>query len=647
MAEHAGTSYAERSRHDRRVELATLARDRRADMSVIVGLSWRVRGRQAHVDFTGALDTARLRQTLASLWSDARSHLLRARDGNAAEETGRPSVRGQPTSWLDALARAAPVRVQSPPGRKHDSETREAHRERIHAECERKMRDFAPVLASVDTLALAHLARDLLEQRRVRREADVVPLPAIGDPFFGSGHVFYIIRFPCDGAEDREVQWLVKIPAAAEDGTWDPSCCEKLRSEAFLLHLLRQEDVPVPEVIDADCRPDNEVGAPWLLMEFVRGQRLEEVWFGRDGREPMRGAGREQILRNVAGAMLKLGRFEFDTGGALLFDRSHGELVRTATGPLCERDVQAMVLRWFADEECASTPLYGCGGPWERTEDMYIAWLDTYPPDTVAERGVDGLLRLLLGLVREPGEEGPEIPTGGRGEGGKKMQGRKKFVLTHPDLSMRNILLAEDGTTIKAILGWDGARAAPRSIGNEALPRWLVRDFDPFVWKWKPPVDFWRPGHVPPEGNRFEDPPWVLRELREFYTGVVKELKGGPRGSDKRKTVRTRTREGGGVGGVDDDVDRENSNGDDTTDITKQSLLALTLDAAIRDPRCRTAALRRVLEKCSRSFEELDFDYFVETLGEGYPINAFKLKCLVKNVRELVDKGFVKGAVVW
>ena len=41
-------------------------------------------------------------------------------------------------------------------------------------------------------------------------------------------------------------------------------------------------------------------------------------------------------------------------------------------------------------------------------------------------------------------------------------------------LSMRHILLADDGTTIKAILGWDGARAAPRSLGNESLPRWLV-----------------------------------------------------------------------------------------------------------------------------------------------------------------------------
>lgn len=206
------------------------------------------------------------------------------------------------------------------------------------------------------------------------------------------------------------------------------------------------------------------------------------------------------------------------------------------------------------------------------------------------------------------------------------MEGMKRFVLAHPDLSMRHIILAEDGTTIKAILGWDGARAAPRSLGNEALPRWLVRDFNPFVWRWRPPVDFWRLDHVPPEGNRCEDPPWVLGELRRYYVRVMGELKRG----------RGETQDGVRSG---DDVDDIN--------ITKQSLLALTLDAAIQDPRCRIAVLRRVMEKFSRSFEELDFDFFVDALGEGFEIDSFRLKYLANNLRELVDKGFVKGAVVW
>lgn len=166
----------------------------------------------------------------------------------------------------------------------------------------------------MDTAALASLARDLLEERRRRHRqpsgssTDPVPLPQIGAPFFGSGHVFYTVRFLQDG-----VQWLAKIPAVS-----DELCRETLRAEALLLHKLRTETaVPVPEVIDADCGNNNAVGVPWLLMEFVRGRRLEDVWFGREGTDAraLRGK-REIILRNVADAMLRLGTYEFDRGGA-------------------------------------------------------------------------------------------------------------------------------------------------------------------------------------------------------------------------------------------------------------------------------------------------------------------------------------------
>ncbi len=71
------------------------------------------------------------------------------------------------------------------------------------------------------------------------------------------------------------------------------------------------------------------------------------------------------------------------------------------------------------------------------------------------------------------------------------------------------------------------------------------------------------------------------------------------------------------------------------------------LDEAVRDPRCRTAVLRRLLEKCSRRFETLDYDHIVEVLGAGDRLDGYTMRCLRKNVRELADKGFVRGAVVW
>ncbi|KAK5633916.1 hypothetical protein RRF57_009630 [Xylaria bambusicola] len=417
--------------------------------------------------------------------------------------------------------------------------------------------------------------------------------------------------------------------------------------------MLREEtDVPVPEVIDADCRPDNEVGVPWLLMEYVTGRRLDDVWFGRDKQRDIdisRNAlkqRRQTILRNVAKAMLELGKYEFDTGGALVFDRHHGGLVNTTTTPLREIDVKAMVLRWFSDEDCSALPLYCRMEPWEHTWDMYTAFLDAWPPGTVAERGVDRLLRLLLGLIDEPGaklsKEGVSYAMA-ISKKGRQREMKKKFVLTHPDLSMRNIILAEDSTTIKAILGGT-ARGLHRGVsGTRHYRAGSSVIFNPFVWGWEPAADFWKLGQRGADrGNCFEDPPWVLRELREFYASVVRE----ERERQKRKMRKIR------VTGHENAYHQNENSGDENDgdvdiDITKQSLLTLTLDAAIRDPRCRAPALRRLLEKCSRPFEELDFDFFVDTLGEGYEIDGHKLKYLANNVKELLDKGFVRGAVVW
>ncbi|KAI1359109.1 hypothetical protein F5Y08DRAFT_88107 [Xylaria arbuscula] len=728
MADMATRSYLQRSRHGRRVELARYAHEREVNMSVIMGLSLRVKGHQAHIDYTGGLDTVRIYRSLASSfaelsWGGITSRFLDGRGGEAIGLSGaRPSetlptrrkVRAGTICWRDAVARAAPVDRQRPGEYRLDGEWAEVHRDRMRVARETKVTDFAPVLERVNKEALANLARELLEQRRRRQQqcpghnVGPVPLPVIGDPSFGSGHVFYVIRFPSDdgwkagtgidgddggdgagreagggsggGSGSRtgggrkggdRVQWIVKIPAAtstsSEEGTargrWNKLCCETLRSEAFLLHLLHQEtSIPVPEVIDADCRPDNEVGVPWLLMEYVEGRRLEDVWFTQDeGRRVHGDRGgslkqrREVILRNVAKAMLELGKYEFDNGGALVFDKRQGELA-DRTGPLRELDIKAMVLRWFQDEDCSSTPLYCSTEPWEQPRDIYTAFLGDWTPETADEKGVDELLRLLIDQIREPrmqGTSGERVIRGlsdiKRTGPGKQAQTKmKKFVLAHPDLSMRNIVLAKDGTTIKAILGWDGARAAPRSIGNEALPSWLVRDFNPFVWRWKPDAEYSRTNHVRPECHRFEDSPWELRELRAFYASTVRELK---EGSEKRKQEDSQKREGRERNVAKEEVVDNHDHGRDGEygdfDITKQSLLTLTLDAAIRDPRVRALALRRLLEKCSRSFEEFDFDYFVDTLGKGYELDAFKLKCLANNVKELVDKGFVNGAVVW
>ncbi|KAI1495942.1 hypothetical protein F5X99DRAFT_94794 [Biscogniauxia marginata] len=664
MPEHPVQGYVGKVRYERRNELAKLARDRHADLSLILGLSWRIKSWQAHVDYVGGIDTAKLQRGLASLRNLEFSLPKVTQVPVEAELLPLPSLK-------DSLVQAAPVDFQYGRSRRTAGqgvgrrETAEQQQQRIVMETERKHREFAGILSHIDTDAVAHLALDILQSQRsltVLRRPRPLPLPQISSPFFGSAHVFYVIQF-YDDRRREVIKWIIKIPATGTPDLWDKLCAETLRTEALLLNMLKTEtDVPVPEVIDADCSAHNEIHVPYLIMEYVQGRRLEDVWFDTTDQddEALIMEKRARILEHVAKAMVQLGQYEFDSGGMPLFD---GEGVLVGTGPLRELDVQTMIACWFANEDCERTPVYRGVGPWNEPEDMYTAMLDEYTPVTETGEGVDKLLRLLIRLVREPRAElRTTVKTTARRTQQERGKG-KKFVLAHPDLSMRNIIIADDGS-VKAILGWDGARAAPRSLGNEALPRWLVRDFNPFVWRWQPAPDFWRRDHVPPECNRFEDAPWTLRELRGRYVQIIARLKGEKRSG--RRTAQEsgdggERRESNSGQGDDDGVDvlvglegevevnfgEGKGEKKDEVNVTKQSLLALTLDAAVRDPRCRIAALRRVLEKCSRSFEEFDFNHFVETLGDGRQVDGYRLKCLGRNIAELVDKGFVRGAVVW
>ncbi|OTB04000.1 hypothetical protein M426DRAFT_59501, partial [Hypoxylon sp. CI-4A] len=425
-------------------------------------------------------------------------------------------------------------------------------------------------------------------------------------PLFGSAHVFYTIEFR-DSLNRTIAKWIIKIPVNGTPDTWDKLCAETLRTEALTLYMIASEtSIPVPEIIDADSSPHNDLHAPYLIMEYVEGTTLDQVWFRQDDEDEIRVRERRtKVLKGLAKSMLQLGKFEFERGGAPWFDEV-GVLV--GVGPSRELDVQAMIDRWFGNEDCEKGPLYAEMQTVEDAVEMYTALLDLYPCDTEASKGVDKLLRTLIKFIREP-------------SGSTSLRERMKFVLTHPGLNLRNIIISEKGD-VKAILGWDGVRAAPRSLGNEMLPSWLIRDFNPFVWRWQPSPEFWRnrgrkEDDEEAAGNRFEDAPWVLRQLRDEYESIIQGLK------------------------------KEDGIGDSDVNITKQSLLALSLDTAVRDPRSRAPILRRILEKCSRMTEKFDFDAIVEVLGNDGQLDGYKLRCLERNFRELVDRGYVRGAVVW
>ncbi|KAI0147553.1 hypothetical protein GGR57DRAFT_255265 [Xylariaceae sp. FL1272] len=654
MARFRDKTYVARSRDDRSTELAIQSDDRNADALVLLGLSVRLKSRDIHVDYAGGLNTERILDKILGwgimvfikvyqlIWPSPSPVIISGLEDNPDVGNERNRETATLGGLREALAEAAAPNYTQ--GSRLVSENVADKLKRAAAEKMSAEQAFAGVVTSIDTVAVAELARRLLYTRQQTREEGSlqgqvsIPLPNISEPFYGSGHLFYMIQF-CDDGSHQPLKWIMKIPnMGLERVGWDRRSLERLRTEGLLLRMLRTEaGMPVPDVIGAKYEADDECNVPYLIMEFVEGKRLTDVWFGYD-REEYTDVGalrrrREKILESVADAMLRLGRFQFDEGGSPVFDE---ESQQCHVGPVSELDIQMMVDRWYQNEGQDKTLLWKDLGPWHDTFGMYTALLDAHPPVTEMERGVYAGLRLFLGEIREPAEFDPPSDT--------DLEGRQgNFVLCHPDLNLRNIIMAEDGTTIKAIVGWDGARIAPRSIGNLSFPRWLVRDFNPFAWRWKPTLaaDSWQRDQVSLDCNRFEDAPWTLRELREFYVQTIRGRSEIDNMSQREWNL-AMDRKRRNRAGQEHRVASHNM-----ADMTAQSLLALSLDTAIRDPRCRIAILRHLLQKCSPSSEMFAFDEIVPTLGRGHTLKNLKQRCLLANIRELANRGFVKGSVIW
>ncbi|KAI1992512.1 hypothetical protein LOZ53_002444 [Ophidiomyces ophidiicola] len=247
--------------------------------------------------------------------------------------------------------------------------------------------------------------------RRIRRTIKPV---IIEEPFFGSYYALYPIRFK-DG-----VRWILRVPICAVTGQFDELASSALASEAETMTLICQEtSVPVPRVMAYGPDFDNVLRVPFILMTRIRGKPLHDIWFDKlISREELM-LRRKTALRNIARLMVRLGKLSFKTGGALEF--INGNLFRP--GPL--RTIDHGVTLPPVGRTDGKTVRYFEAGPFAVPDDYYLVHLSREENHEEPEfRGVQKLLRTLLQWNSK--EKGP------------------KFVVTHPNLSLRNILISEN-----------------------------------------------------------------------------------------------------------------------------------------------------------------------------------------------------------
>lgn len=279
---------------------------------------------------------------------------------------------------------------------------------------------------------------------------------------YGTLNLLHTLEFS-DG-----VKWTLRIPCLEEvdrftssnSGSW------LLRPEVMTMQFIQKlTSIPIPEVYDYDETIFNEIGTPYIIMEFIEGYPVCEMWFDLTGPTPMEER-RLRILDTVAAAMSQLQGFQFERIGSLRFwDGGSFEV--------SECKVTTDVVDLESDEvRIGAKPSFKDIGPFRSSREYFFALLDAQKiPQDPFSIGVHKILRLMIGCTPASIQPGASC---------------ESFVLAHPSFDPQSFLVSEDGT-LTAIIGWDNIHTLPRSIGYARYPSWITRDWNPLMYDYDTP----------------------------------------------------------------------------------------------------------------------------------------------------------------
>jgi len=223
----------------------------------------------------------------------------------------------------------------------------------------------------------------------------------------------------------------------------------------------------VPEVIAFDPSLENSLHCPYILMGFIEGKALGEVWHDKVSALSDVEERRSTNPKDIAKAILQLNKFTFTEGGRPEYSNG-GRLMRI--GAARQFDMHAIMEGTDQDKDTESLP-WAYSGPF-KDQFSYLLSLRNKkcqrPSDGAWEQGMDKLLRLFASWIPFDGlDDGINVPVS-----------KHPFLLAHPDFDLRNILVDPATGHMTALVDWDNVCAVPRAQGNTCYPRWLTRDWD-------------------------------------------------------------------------------------------------------------------------------------------------------------------------
>ncbi|KAM0430034.1 hypothetical protein ACHAPT_006040 [Fusarium lateritium] len=222
-------------------------------------------------------------------------------------------------------------------------------------------------------------------------------------------------------------------------------------------------NIPVPEIIACDPTADNEIGFEWILMPLIAGTTASSAW------RKMSMTAKEEFVRQVADFQAQILNSSENSSqlkgvGTLTFPDG----IPQGTDPSRLVPGQLVSRHFFVGDH------YGYDvyrGPFHSSRE----WLDPHiriiiesgNAKILSNQDKDDVLDKLERQLRIAKRLLKHLPTVFPGT---KLQ--EPTVISHGDLSLRNILVDEKGV-ITAVLDWEFASAVPYWRATQ-MPRFLV-----------------------------------------------------------------------------------------------------------------------------------------------------------------------------
>ncbi|KAI9800363.1 MAG: hypothetical protein M1825_004133 [Sarcosagium campestre] len=202
---------------------------------------------------------------------------------------------------------------------------------------------FAPVLNHVRLDRLPAFAssvrRHLLNANCEKSSADnsTISCSLQAPPLFGAYNILFPLQFE-DGP-----RWLLKVPGTAYPGRWDEQAARALKGRSTD-HVTSES-----QIFSFETSMDNELNSAFILMEYIKGVPLHDVWFDKQISREVIESRRLQCLQDVAKMMVQLDQFSFTQSGSPIFDNDGYKVIDV--GPAIKPDSSTMLDRLITDDD--------------------------------------------------------------------------------------------------------------------------------------------------------------------------------------------------------------------------------------------------------------------------------------------------------